>query len=217
MSTYHTFFVTTEAQLDELFPGWTPTRRVDVLPLTLHRIDPVTQKPMRVELPTHHYEPVGALAPLGSPSLFDDLWGAPLAPILVANEYMASVEATRPPGLRSLPHFCSKNVDPLLDFDPFVKILLGADAAAPPARMGTLDDLRSDVHALPEAATTRLIQLEATTMREVATRLVSVEPTGEWTLDEVDSLVEHVLSPLRELAREAATRGGRVYQFWTRS
>jgi len=70
-----TFFVATDADLDRLFSGWKKPKheRVEV-----SRVNPFTGKKMKAL----DWVPEETPSPLGEPSLLDDVWGHPIAPVV---------------------------------------------------------------------------------------------------------------------------------------
>lgn len=211
MGTYHTFFVATDDQLDRLFPGW---KRVKPEQVRVERVNPFTNAKMTV----NDWAPVEAPAPLGKPSLYDDVWGAPVPPITpVENEYMAGIEEAGARGLRALPHFRAKNYDPFLVFEPLVAALSGDDAAVPPARVGPeSDDDVPVVWALPDTVAKTLAAMDDAQLRSVMERVFAHEESlAEDCGDEArDFFVDNALRPLKMLAIEAVERRAHVCHYY---
>jgi hypothetical protein len=209
MGTYHTFFVATDDELDRLFPGW---KRVRPEQGQVEQYNPFTKTKMIV----NDWVPLEAPAPLGKPSLHDDVWGARVEPIVpVENDYMASIEEACAPGLRARPHFRAKNYDPFLELEPLVAALVGAKTAVPPARLGPEgDDDVPVVWALPDAAAKVLAALDDAKLPSVMEQLFADEESlAEDDSEEArDYFADRARVPLLRLAllteRDALLRAG---------
>lgn len=200
MGTYHTFFVADESRLDQLFPGWVPTRV----------IAPVQRESLFGEPMPSTWEPTAVPTPLGAPSLHDDVWGVPIEPVVPAdNPYLAELEAAAPPGLRAVPHFRARDCLILADLGQFARTLGSDDAVAPPARLGPQ---RADrVDALPVAAASRLASLGEHELLVLAKKVLDGDHEHEW---DVDDFAYSILAPLQILAREAALQRAHVCHHW---
>lgn len=202
VGTYHTFFVANDGDLDRLFPGWKPVKPMDAAATT-------------------PWEPVSAPAPLGKPNLYDDVWGPPAEPVSRQPgewaQYARMIEEAGAPGLRALPHFRSKNVEPLYDFEGLVSVLFGGPRRVPPARLGNdRDDDVTVVFRLPRDAAAALIAVEPSAQRTLVTRLLEETDLGTSDIgDEAQAqFITHVLEPLLALCREAEARGGEVCHYY---
>jgi hypothetical protein len=211
MGTYHTFFVATDDELDRLFPGW---KRVQPEQGRAERLNPFTKQMMTV----NDWLPIEPPTPLGKPSLYDDVWGSPVPPIVdVENDYMAGIEEAGAPGLRALPHFRAKNWDPFRVLDPLATALMGAAAPTPPARIGPdQDDDVPLVWALPDAAAKALATIDDAQLPPVMDRVFADEASfSEDAGDEARGyFVDRALRPMKLLALEALRRGGRVCHYY---
>lgn len=156
--------------------------------------------------------------PFGPPSLYDDVWGPPVAPIVeVENEYMQTIESSGAPGLRVLPHFRAKNCDPFYTFDALSAALVGPAVAAPAARMGAdSDDDVPVVWALPQAATNALAATTDDTLARILDTVMAADPSlAEELGDERRTyFVEQVLRPLKLLAAEASRCRSRLCHYF---
>ena len=94
MGTYHTFFVAKDDDLDRLFPGW---KRVKPQKVVKDGVNPFTKQKMTVQT----WEPVEPPTPLGKPSLYDDVWGPPAAPIVAPRALPTSTMRGAPNGFHS--------------------------------------------------------------------------------------------------------------------
>ncbi len=212
MGTYHTFFVATDAQLDRLFPGW-----VTALPSKAPRpgINPFTKQPITVQ----DWAPAHPPKPLGSPNLYDDVWGPAAPALVVANEYMAMLEEACAPGLRALPHFRDKNVhmyawEQLGDLAP---MLDHEQTATPPIRIGREgDDNIPKVWTLSRSATETLADLADDALQPLALRILSeYEFCDEPVTDEAAAgVAADLLTPLRTLARTAIGAGSHLCSYF---
>lgn len=211
MGTYHTFFVATDDDLDRLFPGW---KRVKPQKVVNDGVNPFTKQKVTVET----WEPVEPPTPLGKPSLYDDVWGPPAAPIVaVENEYMAGIEQAGAPGLRALPHFRAKNYDPFVSLEPLVAALVGSEVAVPPARVGSDgDDDAPSVDALPDVAAKALASIDDAQLPAVMDEVLAADimGSGEAGDDARTYFVDRALRPLKALALEAERRGARVCHYY---
>lgn len=215
MGTYHTFFVSDDAHLDELFPGWQRPKPERVEKLV---VNPFT----KTQQLTKQWDPTGPVARLGKPNLYDDAWGPAVEPAFAATgefaDYARSVENAGAPGLRALPHFRAKNAEPFYTFDALVGLLFGRQEVTPPARIGDpADDDVALVFRLPRDAARKLLALDAAGLRALTGRLLvetDLSENGD-TGDEAQSaFIEYLLSPLLTLCKEAEARGGEVCHYY---
>jgi hypothetical protein len=217
MGTYHTFFVSDDRHLDELFPGWKPPKPERV---AAEAVNPFTKQKLKQVV--YRWEPVTPPARLGKPNLYDDTWGPPTEPVVVPGgefaDYARSIEAAGAPGLRALPHFRAKNLFPFYDFDAFVGLLLEPKKAVPPARIG--DDADDDVprvFRLPREAARRLLALDDAALRSLVERLLvetDLAESGDTGKDDQSAFIEYAMIPLLALCREAEARGGEVCMYY---
>lgn len=213
MGTYHTFFVAADDELDRLFPGWKP---VHAEPARRGAKNPFTNETQTIV----EWVPVAPIGPLGKPSLYDDVWGPPVPSVEVPTgpfaDYAEFIERQGPPGLRALPHFRSKNLEPFYDFDALVGLLFGRATRVPPARLGEGDDVPI-VFRLPRAAAERLLSLDGAELRAlVAQWLVETDlsETGDTGEDAQDAFIAEVLAPFLALCRTAQERGAEVCHYY---
>jgi hypothetical protein len=211
MGSYHTFFVARDEHLDRLFPGWKRAKPEQEL---VRGVNPFTKE--KIMVPT--WAPIEPATPLGKPSLYDDVWGPPVPPIIeVENDYMAMIEDAGPPGLRARPHFRAKNCDPFAVFDPLVAALVGGDDPVPPARIGCSgDDDVPNVWVLPDAAAQKLAATQDRDLPPIMQQVLLADVTGSRDTDTAarEYYVERGLRPLRALAIEAGRSGARVCHYY---
>lgn len=215
MGTYHTFFVSDDAHLDKLFPGWQRAKPERTEKLV---VNPFT----KAQQLSKQWEPCRPVSPLGKPNLYDDAWGQPVEPVFLPRgefaDYARSVENAGAPGLRALPHFRAKNAEPFYDFDALVGLLFDREEAVPPARIGNAaDDDVALVFRLPREAARKLLSLDAAALRALTARLLEdtdLSGNGD-TGDEAQSaFIEYLLNPLVVLCKEAEACGAEVCNYY---
>ncbi len=203
MGTYHTLFIATDADLDRLFPGWVPVQPEGSFQEV---VNPFTRQRQQV----YKWTPMSPPRELGSPSLHDDVWGKPVSPIVSPDgEYLEMLEQSTAPGLRVLPHFRGKNLDPFCVIGHVLLSALGDDAARPlpPARVG----VEQAVDRIPRSVSKRLVALDEAAIDDVALRLLE---EGGGDPDALDEFVEYGMKPLVLLCKEALRLEGDVCHHW---
>jgi hypothetical protein len=157
--------------------------------------------------------------PLARPSLYDDVWGAAVPPIVeVMNDYMQIIEEAGPPGLRTLPHFRAKNCDAFVLFDPLVAALVADHVPSPPIRVGCdADDDIPSVWALPAVAAKALANMKDSDLMPIMEKVLAADIMGTGEVVDYKAkafMVDNVLWPLKTLAQEASRRGGHVCHYY---
>ena len=219
MGTYHTFFVAKEDELDRLFPGWKGVKSpLNPQKVIKDAVNPFTKQKITVRAWEPTWKPVEPPTPLRKPSLYDDVWGPPAAPVIdVENDYMAHIERAGAPGLRALPHFRAKNYDPFLSLEPLAAAIVGSEVFVPPARVGCEgDDDAPTVDALPEAVTKALATMDDSLLPAVMDKVLAADIVdSEQRSEEARTyFVDRALRPLKALALEAERRGARLCHYY---
>jgi hypothetical protein len=166
MAIYTTIFAATEADLRELFPGWSSPLAE---PLLEQQINPFTKQPMMVKswVPRASTDP-GRAVDLSQ--LYES--AAPILAPVVPPEgefsgYAITLEERAPRALRALPHASFKNV--LGTHLLAIACAVGVESDGQPARVGP-DGTQLDC--LPRAAVSALAGLAEGELPNLAERLV---------------------------------------------
>jgi hypothetical protein len=215
MGTYHTFFVAEDRHLDKLFPGW---RRAKPEQETVESMNPFSKKMQSARV----WVPVEPVARLGKPNLYDDVWGPAIEPVLQPEGewagYQQMIEEAGAPGLRALPHFRSKNVDPLYEFDALTGLVLQREQAVPPARIGDrADDDVAQVSRLPRDAARKLAAIDDATLRAVVAQLLvatDLSEQGDTGDDSQTEFIAYVMRPLIALCIAAESLDADVCHYF---
>jgi hypothetical protein len=215
MGTYHTFFVSDDHHLDELFPGW---KRAKPEQVTVEAVNPFTKQKQTAK----RWEPAEPVEALGKPNLYDDTWGPAIEPVLHRDgefaDYARSIEEAGAPGLRALPHFRAKNAESFYEFDALVGLLFEREQPVPPARIGDdADDDVARVFRLPRDAAKKLLSLDDAALRALVARML-VETDlfeGGYTGEDAQAeFISYVMVPLLALCREAEERNAEVCHYY---